>query len=92
MNYRYKDISGMRFGRLTAIEIVGKDKRKNALWKCKCDCGSESRTGSRVTAGRAAVTYEALYLELFVHDQIYDRLDDLCDDPAGTAADQDMVV
>jgi len=41
MNYRYKDISGMRFGRLTAIEIVGKDKRKNALWKCKCDCGSE---------------------------------------------------
>ena len=33
------DISGMRFGRLTAIEFVGRNKDKRAVWKCICDCG-----------------------------------------------------
>ena len=36
-----KDITGMKFGRLTAIEPVGKDNRRNILWKCRCDCGNE---------------------------------------------------
>ena len=35
------DISGKRFGRLTAIRKVGMDsKNKHALWECICDCGS----------------------------------------------------
>lgn len=33
---------GKRFGRLTVIEKVGKDKHRSILWKCKCDCGGES--------------------------------------------------
>lgn len=36
-----KDITGKKFGRLTAIEPVGKDNRRNILWKCRCDCGNE---------------------------------------------------
>lgn len=36
-----KDISNKRFGRLVAIRPVGKDKRNNMLWLCKCDCGNE---------------------------------------------------
>lgn len=35
------DLSGQRFGKLTPIEYVGKDKRSNSLWKCKCDCSGE---------------------------------------------------
>ena len=35
------DITEERFGRLVAIQRVGKDKRNNALWRCKCDCGNE---------------------------------------------------
>lgn len=35
------DITGKRFGKLVAIEPVGKDKRNNVLWLCKCDCGNE---------------------------------------------------
>ena len=35
------DITGERFGRLTAVKRIGKDKRNNALWLCKCDCGNE---------------------------------------------------
>ena len=38
---RYKDITGQKFGRLTVIEMAGKDKHQKILWKCKCDCGNE---------------------------------------------------
>lgn len=37
-----QDISGQRFGRLVAVERVGLDKKLNALWRCKCDCGGET--------------------------------------------------
>lgn len=35
------DLSGMRFGRLVAVEDVGRNKYKYRLWRCKCDCGNE---------------------------------------------------
>lgn len=34
------DLTGQRFGRLVVIERVG-TRSRNALWKCKCDCGNE---------------------------------------------------
>lgn len=34
------DITGQRFGRLTAIERVGSTKDRQARWKCLCDCGA----------------------------------------------------
>ena len=37
---KLKDISGWRFGRLTAIERVGFNKHGKSTWKCKCDCGN----------------------------------------------------
>lgn len=38
--FKAKDISGMRFGKLTAIEPVGKNSRRQTIWRCKCDCGN----------------------------------------------------
>lgn len=39
------DITGQRFGRLVAIELVPKEERswsnKERAWRCKCDCGNE---------------------------------------------------
>lgn len=35
------DLRGKRFGKLIALDVVGKDKARNILWKCKCDCGRE---------------------------------------------------
>lgn len=32
---KYKDLTGQKFNRLTAIEYLG-----NSKWKCKCDCGN----------------------------------------------------
>ena len=38
----YLDISGQRFGKLTAIKPVGKAKNGSVKWLCKCDCGNTS--------------------------------------------------
>ena len=35
------DITGQRFGRLTAIERVGHNSKGRSLWRCLCDCGNE---------------------------------------------------
>ena len=34
------DITGQKFGRLTALERVGTDSTHKAVWKCRCDCGN----------------------------------------------------
>lgn len=39
---KFMDLTGRRFGRLLVIEFVGKDKNRNTLWLCKCDCGKET--------------------------------------------------
>ena len=33
---------GKRFGRLVVLRFAGIDKRRNALWLCRCDCGKET--------------------------------------------------
>lgn len=38
---KFVDISGQRFGRLIALSGKDRDKFRNALWTCKCDCGKE---------------------------------------------------
>lgn len=56
--HRFKDISGQKFGRLTAISFVEmKDKR--AYWNFNCECGKQSivlsgksvRTGNTKSCG-----------------------------------------
>ena len=37
-----KDITGERFGKLVAIQIMGKSGRE-MMWLCLCDCGKEAR-------------------------------------------------
>lgn len=36
----FKDISGQRFGRLTAVEATDRRCGTNVVWLCKCDCGN----------------------------------------------------
>ena len=38
-----KNITGLRFGKLVAIEPIEKrDHRGVVYWRCKCDCGKET--------------------------------------------------
>ena len=36
---KIKDITGQRFGRLTALKFLGRSSYKQSLWLCACDCG-----------------------------------------------------
>ncbi len=42
----FKDITGQKFGRLTAIRVVGKTKNGITIWLCKCDCGNTTEVRS----------------------------------------------
>ncbi|PEI49943.1 hypothetical protein [Bacillus toyonensis] len=35
------DRTGIKYGRLTVLEKVDSDKKGNARWLCRCDCGNE---------------------------------------------------
>lgn len=41
---KVKDLTGMKFGRLTAIKIIGQNEHKSNLWLCECDCGNQCIT------------------------------------------------
>jgi hypothetical protein len=36
----YEDLSGRKFGMLTAIKFVGYNKSRNSIWECFCECGN----------------------------------------------------
>ena len=47
-----KDLTGLRFGRLTVIEFVGRDKSGHKVYSCVCDCGNNvSVDQSRLKSG-----------------------------------------
>ncbi|MGL6219188.1 MAG: hypothetical protein ACRC36_14215 [Lacrimispora sphenoides] len=37
---KFKDITGMRFGRLVALGPTDKRLCRNVVWKCQCECGN----------------------------------------------------
>lgn len=37
--HKQKDITGQKFGKLTALRIIGQDKYSRNIWECLCDCG-----------------------------------------------------
>lgn len=39
-------ITNQRFGRLVALQPVGKNVRNHILWQCKCDCGNSYITSA----------------------------------------------
>lgn len=55
---KMKNITGKKFGKLTAVKVFGKSASGKYLWLCKCECGGEkivSRsdlvTGNTISCG-----------------------------------------
>jgi len=47
-----KNIAGQRFGRVTAVEDVGRSRHRKRLWRCLCDCGNEfTVVGAALSSG-----------------------------------------
>jgi hypothetical protein len=40
-NRKYRDLTGMKFGKWTVIKKGIRIYRRNIYWLCKCDCGTE---------------------------------------------------
>lgn len=47
----FKDLTGERFGRLAVQRYAGKNKHKQSLWLCICDCGIETTVASNLLTG-----------------------------------------
>ena len=48
-----KDLTGLKFNKLTVIEKATANKYSQARWRCKCDCGNESIVVTqKLTSGR----------------------------------------
>ena len=39
---KLRDLSGLKFGRLTVIERYQEKDKKGVHWLCKCECGTET--------------------------------------------------
>ena len=44
---KFKDLTGMKFNKLTVIEQAGHDCYGKILWRCLCECGNETITHGR---------------------------------------------
>ncbi len=50
---RFIDLTGQRSGRLIVVRQAGRDKWKNILWSCLCDCGNTTTVlGGAIRKGR----------------------------------------
>lgn len=38
--HNFKDLFNQTFGKLTALECIGKNQDNQFVWKCQCECGS----------------------------------------------------
>ena len=53
MGTRPLELTGQRFGKLTAVKWVSTNRQGNSEWLCKCDCGKEVVVNSqRLKSGK----------------------------------------
>lgn len=43
---RFQDLTGQHYNKLTVIEYVGKNRRGQSMWLCRCDCGNFTTVSS----------------------------------------------
>lgn len=47
------DLTGQKFGRLTVLERMDNNARREAMWRCRCDCGNITiARGTKLRSGR----------------------------------------
>lgn len=74
-----KDLTNIRFGKLIALRIVGKNKHNRYLWECLCDCGNKTIVQSVALSSGNTKSCGCLHSEKLVernitHNMSKDRL------------------
>lgn len=86
------DITGQKFGKLTAIKISGRTKSGNSIWLCHCECGGVSNSNiSHLRNGHTkscGCINENMYKTHGMHKsseyKTYAAMKDRCDNPNNT--------
>ena len=73
------DLTGMKFGRLEVLERAGSSPTKQALWLCRCECGTKIVVfGSNLKRGNTQScgcwNREAISIRRSKHHQCHSRL------------------
>lgn len=51
---QFKDLTGMRFSKLTVVELAPRTNKYEIKWRCKCDCGNiKDISGHSIRRGNA---------------------------------------
>ena len=58
------NIEGQKFGRLTALHDIGKNKDGRRVWKCLCDCGQFAITSAKQLRNKTTRSCGCLRSEL----------------------------
>ena len=66
------DITGRRYGKLLVLKLAGKNRHKQFIWHCKCDCGNKTiALGTCLRAGRiksCGCYHKEMMSKLFLKD------------------------
>lgn len=65
-----KDMSGLRFGRLTVISRAENSRRGDARWNCVCDCGNKTVVDGRRLRNGGTKSCGCLWKEKIVEGSI----------------------
>lgn len=66
------DRTGIRYGKLVAIEAAGSNRHNNIMWVCKCDCGK-----TKIIIGSTLPKLKSCGCTKRPSKRSYDHLDDL---------------
>lgn len=68
VGHMFKDISGSKFNRLTAISVSGRDPQGRSVWMCSCDCGNVKNVPSRHLISGAVKSCGCYGAEIFANN------------------------
>ena len=71
----FKDLTGKQFGKLVALNVEGKNKGGNYLWRCRCVCGNEVIVSAgHLVSGHTASCGNAVHFKTYKHGMWDSRL------------------
>lgn len=75
----FKDLTGQRFSRLVAIGVSGRNKDREIVWRCLCDCGnlkevSSSRLRKGHTKSCGCLRREVIVKRNTIHGKSHSRV------------------
>lgn len=71
---KYKDLTGQRFGRLTAVKRIGRKEGRDFIWECLCDCSNTINAITRDLT-RGAISSCGCLADDWAHEGLRERYD-----------------